>query len=327
VRIEDLAVELRPRSGFEAIELGFALSRRHAGLVLMAWLLLSLPVLGLLVALCWPLDLLWLPGLILWWLKPAFARVPLYVYSRAVFGHTPSLGEVLRAQRAFGLRSLLPWLLWRRPLPGRSLLMPVDLLEGLKGPALRQRRRVVARDASPHAALLLLVCLHIEALLFFSGLALVVMLVPIEFMGEAAQAVWETMLVEPPPWAEVVALLLYWLCVSIVEPFHVGGGFGLYLNRRTRLEAWDIELGFRRLARRLAGAPALGMLLALGLMSAMPSRHAQAAEPAEDRGGKARAKSPCLRRPTASNACSLRRMSTVSPSSSTTARACTRARS
>ena len=30
----------------------------------------------------------------------------------------------------------------------------------------------------------------------------------------------------------------------------VAGGFGLYLNRRTELEAWDIEITFRRMARR-----------------------------------------------------------------------------
>lgn len=287
MRIEDLTVALRPRSGFEAIELGFAMTRRHAGRVLAAWLIVSMPVLALLLALGWALELMWLPSLLMWWLKPVFARIPLYVYSRALFGHAPALGEILRAQRSFGMRALLPWLLWRRPFPNRGLMLPVDLLEGLRGPALRARRSAIGHEGSMHAALLYLACLNIEALLFFSGLALVVLLVPIEFMGDAAKAIWDTLFVEPPDWAQALAALLYWLCVSIVEPFHVGGGFGLYVNRRTRLEAWDIELGFRRLAARLAPSAALAVVLLFGALG-FDAGTAQAADTAaevEDRAG------------------------------------------
>jgi hypothetical protein len=32
----------------------------------------------------------------------------------------------------------------------------------------------------------------------------------------------------------------------------VAAGFTLYLNRRTELEAWDLELAFRHLQERLA---------------------------------------------------------------------------
>ena len=39
-------------------------------------------------------------------------------------------------------------------------------------------------------------------------------------------------------------------------PLYGGGGFALYLNRRSELEGWDIELSFRNLADRLAtGTP------------------------------------------------------------------------
>ncbi len=39
--------------------------------------------------------------------------------------------------------------------------------------------------------------------------------------------------------------------MTLVELFYVGGGFGLYLNCRTHLEGWDVEISFRRLAKRL----------------------------------------------------------------------------
>jgi len=277
MRIENLSVALRPRGGWEAVELGFALTRRHARVIYPAWLLCSLPLFVVLHALAWPLDLLWLPPLLMWWLKPVFERIPLYVISRGVFGQAPGLRETLAAQRTFGAGSLLPWLLWRRLSPTRSLLYPVDALEGVRGPLRRARRSALARQASGHAALLLLVCLHLEAILMLSALGLLLMLVPIDFMGDAARAIWETLFQTPPPWALLVMNLLYWLAVSAIAPFYVGAGFGLYLNRRTQIEAWDIELGFRQLARRLAqGTRPLSVLFALLALSGALSPQALA---------------------------------------------------
>ena len=49
------------------------------------------------------------------------------------------------------------------------------------------------------------------------------------------------------------ATLVYALAVTAIEPFYVAGGFSLYLNRRTLLEGWDIELELRRCAGRGSG--------------------------------------------------------------------------
>jgi len=35
--------------------------------------------------------------------------------------------------------------------------------------------------------------------------------------------------------------LAYLPVIVLVEPFYVGGGFGIYLNQRSRLEGWDLE--------------------------------------------------------------------------------------
>ena len=37
----------------------------------------------------------------------------------------------------------------------------------------------------------------------------------------------------------------YAIAVVFLEPFYVAAGFGMYLNRRAELEAWDIEQEFR----------------------------------------------------------------------------------
>jgi len=60
----------------------------------------------------------------------------------------------------------------------------------------------------------------------------------------------------------------------VIEPFYVGAGFGLYLDRRTQIEGWDIEIAFRRMRQRLQALVPL-LLVACALGFAMP-RQAQA---------------------------------------------------
>ena len=86
MRIEDLQVELRPRSPWEAVELGMALARRHAAAVWAPWLVLTLPVFTLANAVGWWFDAVPLAAVLMWWLKPVFDRVPLYVLSVLVLG-------------------------------------------------------------------------------------------------------------------------------------------------------------------------------------------------------------------------------------------------
>ena len=38
----------------------------------------------------------------------------------------------------------------------------------------------------------------------------------------------------------------YAVVLTMSEPFYVAAGFGMYLNRRMELEAWDIEKELRR---------------------------------------------------------------------------------
>ena len=134
MRLDRLSIVLRPRTPWEAMDLGQALVREHAGAVWRSWIALTLPFLVVFNALAWWIDQPWLALLAMWWLKPLFERAPLYVLSRAVFGQAPGVRETLRAKELWAPRQLLAWLSWRRLHPARSLLMPVDLLEGLRGP-------------------------------------------------------------------------------------------------------------------------------------------------------------------------------------------------
>jgi hypothetical protein len=265
MRLDQLSVALRQRDPWEATDLGIALWRRHFAAIARPCLALSVPVLVLVSALGWSLDALWLSWLLMWWLKPWFDRVPLYVLSRAVFGSVPRPMQVLRARELYR-PGLFAWLSWRRLHPARALLLPVDLLEGVRGARRGGRASVLLRAVGAQSLGLICAFAAIELALLASFFVLALMFVPTDFLSESARALWTTVFEQPPRWAQLLTLWLYWLAVTLVEPIYVAAGFGLYLNRRTQLEAWDIELVFRRLAAR---ARALAELAAALLPAAL----------------------------------------------------------
>ena len=188
MRLDQPRVELRPRSSWEAMELGTALVRTHARAIWLPWLLLTLPVFVVLNAIGWVAGLLpWVP-FVMWWLKPVFDRIPLFVLSRSLFGDAPSVRETLAAQRTWAWRAMPAYLTWRRLGPTRALYLPVDLLEGGTDPG--PRRRVIGGSVRGTAFLSTLVCLGFEAALVFGAYALVMLFVPVELLSESARAMW-----------------------------------------------------------------------------------------------------------------------------------------
>lgn len=278
MKLEALTVSLRPRTAWEACELGMALVRSHAGAIWKPWLLVTLPILLLLNAAGWALDLLWLSGLLMWWFKPWFDRLPLFVISRAVFGETPSTRQTVRAQLRWGARWWLPYLTWRRFSPARSLYLPVDLLEGGDGAEARQRRAALGAPVYGVCALLTLVCANFELAIVIGAVLGGLMFVPFDYLPETFKSLIETIGVEPQ-WLSALFNLLAWGAVSVIEPFYVGAGFGLYLNRRTQIEGWDIEIVFRRLRARLAAAAAPMLLVLCAMLGFSPDAAAQTPAP------------------------------------------------
>lgn len=259
MELEGISVAVRERSGWSAIDLGFSLARQWWRGLFLSWLLPASAVFTL-----FHLVLHNYPGiaiLLTWWLKPVYDRFPLYILSKRLFGESVSVTDCLRNWRSICRFDMLPWLLWRRLNPLRSFIMPVTLLEGLGGRARQRRLAALQMRASGYALWLTTICIHIETLLVLAALFTVFLLVPPEVNPDLV-----ALLVEaegPLIWA---GNLLSLLAMALVAPFYVSSGFTLYINRRIDLEAWDIELTFRRLAQRLrtaAGVALLGMALAL----------------------------------------------------------------
>jgi len=269
MQLDQLTLVLRPRSAWEAMELGTALVRQHAGTIWKPWLLLTGSIFIVLNLLGWWLDALWLAGVGLWWLKPAFERIPLYVISRAAFGTLPTTKQTLAAQWHWGRWPLVSYLLWRRWGTARSLLMPVDFLEGGNGRQRRHRRGTLGGAARLQATGLTWVMVHFEWMLQIAGISLVFAFIPLENLFDSVETFW-TMLRATPAGLWLALNFLAWAAMSIIGPFYSGAGFGLYLNRRTQLEGWDIEIAFRRLRARLAQIPPLVVVMLITLAPALP---------------------------------------------------------
>lgn len=267
-------VRLRPRPVWEAADLGLHLARRHAGLLAAAWASVSLPCLALLSLWLWQS-----PGLALllfWWLKPLFERLALHILGRALFAAPPRLGAALRAWPGLLRDDLWADLLWRRTSLLRSFARPLAQLEGLHGAARRERLQLLAQRAAG-ARWLTLLGMPVELLLWL-GLAIpLYLLLP---SGQAFAGDWQQWFAPHGDWLWLAHLgnLLYALVLIVWGPCYTACGFALYLNRRCELEAWDLELVFRRLAARLGRAALLLVLALLPLWTATPTL---AAEPVQ----------------------------------------------
>lgn len=270
MQLERIALHLRPRSAWEALDLGLAMAAAWRGPALRAWLATYWITGLLLIALL--NSHIEIAVLILWWLKPLFDRVLLHVFSRALFGEATSVRTALQALRPLARSpGLLSSLTLRRLSMARSFLLPVWQLEHLHGKVARQRFHLLGARQRSHAAWLTFFCANASTILWFSGLLVVQMLAPVGYtLFDWEQWVSD----ETSTVTHLISALMYMAAETLIEPYFVAAGFALYLNRRSELEGWDIEVAFRRLATRKAAEAqarplrAGALLLALGLTTA-----------------------------------------------------------
>lgn len=267
--IQQLTLAIRPRPAWEAVDVGCLLAQRQHLDLLRLWFAITLPWLGLLLLLAPP----WAVPLLMWWAKPAYDRALLLVLGRGVFGERLRLGLALGLLPGLWWRSGLLWsLTLGRFSPTRAYDLPLVVLEGAHGKAYRARRRLLHGDGSGAATWLTVIGAHLEGMLGIAGIILMIWLLPanieLEFTDFFAAETSSTI--------DYLFILPSYVAMTLVEPFYVAAGFSLYLNRRTWLEGWDLELAFRRLATRLGLALLLvGLsLTSLGLSGTLSPAYA-----------------------------------------------------
>ena len=245
MRLEQATAVLRPRRSWEAIDLGFHMARRWFLPLWLMWMTTAFPLFLLLHLL--------MPGsfgfalLLFWWLKPLYEPMMIDWLGRALFNEETPIPEQLRRFPGILPRGLPGNLTWRRLFPSRSFFLCIQQLEGLHGEVCSKRMKLLL-TTNPNSGWLTVLMLHIESILYMGLIGLVIMLLPetVEFNFGLLDSISHSSTVA---WANSI---FYLLAASIVAPFYVAAGFSLYINSRTDLEAWDIEIDFRRIARESA---------------------------------------------------------------------------
>ena len=238
MKVDAIRLDLRPRPMFEACDLGVRIVSAHARSVWLSCLPVYAFVLAVAAAFL-PLGSGWALFVVVW-LKPWFDRTILFVLGRAVFGEETRFADVWAARRMVFARGLLGALTVRRLSPWRSYVQPVLQLEGQRGKTGRQR---IARILGSHrgAALAMQSAFATAESALTGGLATL----PAWLLPSEDRSGWLTALFAGGSWMAAVQVASYAVVVVFMEPFFVGAGFAMYLNRRVELEAWDIEQEFR----------------------------------------------------------------------------------
>ena len=288
MQIETIAVNVRTRNPWEAIDLGFAMVRAW-------WLIIYTPLailaLGMIVALLLfiPYEYYWLSLAALWWLKPLYHRLILHIISHQMFGDTLSWGQALRdLPRLMRTTGLFSELTWRRFSMSRGFNLPVWQLEGLRGSPRSKRQKLLLSNVHSQAIWLTVAIFCFQMILTFSFFMLLWLFVPDYYADDLILSLFTNDLEGMGYSFEILAVTGFVVVMVFLEPFYVAASFALYLNRRTQLEAWDIELEFKKMAHRLTAlkakaAPLTSALLALVLaLASAPEQAAYADEPTKE---------------------------------------------
>lgn len=275
MRLDAVTAELRPRGDLESVDLGLALARRDFWRCWILWLMAMGPAMVLSGWLLWDN-----PGWLLflcWWFKPVGARMVLFQLSRRLFGEQPTWRALWREVPRAWTRRFWYRLVWTRLSPYLPVTMAVEDLEGLRGDAYRRRSEQLLRRGSGVLTANFLVS---DLLAGWFGLALFGLVVLLMPQGQGA--VWTNAMEEwnPSDFTTIPPLILRTIggCVlismSLVDVFFTAAGFGIYVNIRTWIEGWDVELGFRRMAQRLGKT--LGLIALMAVCSLSTDATAQA---------------------------------------------------
>ncbi len=265
MNLENVTVELRPRSEWEAVELGARMIRRDARSIYRTWFMLTLPAILVVAAITWYTSWGALALFIYWWLEPVTDGPILRIISRHLFGEEPDARSALRATFRTAWQNKLYLFTPYRLHFARSAMLSITQLEGLTGSRRRARSKTIGSRIFSHGTGVTAAYQHLFLSLYAGAILFVYMFMPESFRAEHGADWLERFYSPATPTTELINLFLFYVAQSLLHPWFVGAGFGLYINCRTQLEAWDIEVAFRRMVQRRA----MATLLLLGLCTAM----------------------------------------------------------
>ena len=260
--VDDATIEIRTRTTTEIVDLAFLFYRAHLGALGGVALALGLPLAAAAAALHWATGQWWAAALLFWLTLGLPGNAVVLAASRIVFGARLGVGGALALYRplwagAF-FRGLLHKLLSLLLLPfvvGYALRLRwgftpmIVLLERLSGKALATRRAGLRRRGGT-GGFGLEAALAIVMLAVLLGAAIV-----FELIAADVLAIWPDGALFAADILEAPVRFALWLVAAlVVAPVATLSWFFLYLNARIRGEGWDLELGLKGVAARVAGA-------------------------------------------------------------------------
>ncbi len=268
MKLDNMTANIRLRSPWEASDLGFAMVTHNWRTIFPAWSLLLLAFAALVFVLL-PERYLEYAPLLLWWFKPLYDRVLLHIYSRQVFAEPLSTADIFSAIPALVTKTgLFSNMTWRRLSMSRGFNLPIWQLEQLRGKPRKERQNLLHLQSHSHAVWLTIACIHLEFVVMSSLYTLVLLLDPTKHAQDYLLGIFGSEFdTDTRYWGELVYFVVYVVTVWLIEPFYMAASFSLYLNRRTQLEAWDIELVFRSLGERLRGITQQAFVLAFAVLT------------------------------------------------------------
>ncbi len=247
MQLDEIIIALRQRTPWEAMDLGVMVMRRLWPVVFLPWLIMMSIVLSF-VIFAEIQGFILFAGLFMWVIKPVYESMILHVLSRGIFGEYLSPSDVYSSTGQWLKTGLLTSVLIWRISPSRSFNMPVHQLEGLSGEKRRKRIAALHRVPGSHSTWLTVIGVHFEYILALTLYFLVFFIAP-DTTSEYLMSLMESP-EDQLVWV-IMGSIIYALTLFVLEPFYVASGFLLYLNRRTQLEGWDVELDFKRIAERI----------------------------------------------------------------------------
>lgn len=241
----DSAAVLRHRDTNEAVDLGVKMVQQWGASLWALWFIVSLP----LALLCFILVLegyFW-GTLLFWWFKPIFDTPLLHYCGQRFFNPDVTTRSILKDVWPMLSKDFFAKLMIRRFSITRSFDLAVSELEKLSGIPRNRRLNTLHRDSSATAIWLTLICFSLEFLLVLGALALAWLLLP-----EYAEGSVYLLDIIRSNSINITAFVLFYFAHGLIAPYYVACGYSLYINRRTALEAWDIELVFKRMGAELA---------------------------------------------------------------------------
>lgn len=245
MKLNQLIIPARLRSSWQAIDLGFVLARHWYLTLWLGWIVPAIIIFISLTLIFWALP--WVAITVVWWLKPFWDRVPQLIISQAIFQQKISLKQLFKQLPQLYAKHSLSWLTFRRFSFSRSVILPVVLLEGLKGSSYRQRVDVLTSDNASHSFMLTSFMLCFECLLFVGILSIIQVMMP--SASTENHLIWEASQ-HTSLWTNHLMHAIAFICFSMIAPFYNCCGFMLYINRRIHIEAWDIDIQFKNMAQR-----------------------------------------------------------------------------